>query len=131
MPPWRVCFDPHQTDAAERTNGGIGFRVLLVEARDRIGGRSWSSNIGGYPFEMGGTWVHWGQPHVWREISRYNMRNELESSFDFSRGVNHFQLRTNEGEHIMSHEEEVRWISISRLPSPEHEVNDTVSRTPF
>lgn len=57
---------------------------------------------------MGGTWVHWGQPHVWREISRYNMRNELESSFDFSRGVNHFQLRTNEGEHIMSHEEEVR-----------------------
>ncbi|KAF9889607.1 hypothetical protein FE257_007115 [Aspergillus nanangensis] len=83
-----------------------GLRVLLVEARDRIGGRSWSSNIGGYPFEMGGTWVHWGQPHIWREISRYQMRNELEMSFDFSRGVNHFQLRTNEGESIMTHEEE-------------------------
>ncbi|KAL1636024.1 hypothetical protein SLS56_001376 [Neofusicoccum ribis] len=40
-----------------------GLNVLLLEARDRIGGRSWSSNIGGYPFEMGGTWVHWGQPH--------------------------------------------------------------------
>ncbi|KAJ5864133.1 uncharacterized protein N7529_006049 [Penicillium soppii] len=83
-----------------------GHKVLLVEARDRIGGRSWSSNIGDYPFEMGGTWVHWGQPHVWREISRYQMRNELEGSFDFSRGVNHFQLRTNQGDEIMSHDEE-------------------------
>lgn len=83
-----------------------GLRVLLVEARDRIGGRSWSSNIGGYPFEMGGTWVHWGQPHVWREISRYQMRDELESSFDFSRGVNHFHLRTNQGDTVMSHEDE-------------------------
>ncbi|KAJ5390796.1 uncharacterized protein N7496_001864 [Penicillium cataractarum] len=83
-----------------------GLRVLLVEARDRIGGRSWSSNIGGYPFEMGGTWVHWGQPHVWREISRYQMRTDMEPSFDFSRGVNHFQLRTNEGTSIMSHEDE-------------------------
>jgi hypothetical protein len=30
----------------------------------------------------------------------------MEPSFDFSRGVNHFQLRTNEGTSIMSHEEE-------------------------
>ncbi|RAL07142.1 flavin monoamine oxidase family protein [Aspergillus homomorphus CBS 101889] len=59
-----------------------GLRVLIIEARDRIGGRSWSSNIGGYPFEMRGTWVHWGQSHVWREISRYQMRHELEPSFD-------------------------------------------------
>ncbi|CAG7920912.1 unnamed protein product [Penicillium olsonii] len=83
-----------------------GHKVLLLEARDRIGGRSWSSNIGDYPFEMGGTWVHWGQPHVWREISRYRMREELENSFDFSRGVNHFQLRTNQSESVMSHDEE-------------------------
>lgn len=33
----------------------IGHKVLLLEARDRIGGRTWSSNIGGYPFELGGT----------------------------------------------------------------------------
>ena len=86
----------------------IGLQVLLIEARDRIGGRSWSSNIEGYPFEMGGTWVHWHQPHVWREISRYQMRGELESSFDFSRGFNHFELRTDQGVTTMSHEEEVR-----------------------
>lgn len=80
---------------------------MLLEARDRIGGRSWSSNIEGYPFEMGGTWVSWGQPHVWREISRYDMRNELEISHDYSRGVNHFSLNSASGNRNMSHEEEV------------------------
>lgn len=35
------------------------------------------------------------------------MRGELESSFDFSRGVNHFELRTDHGVTTMSHEEEV------------------------
>ncbi|KAB8224373.1 hypothetical protein BDV33DRAFT_188338 [Aspergillus novoparasiticus] len=84
-----------------------GLKVLLIEARDRIGGRSWSSNIGGYPFEMGGTWLSWGQPHIWREVSRYQMRSELEPSFDFSRGVNHFELRTSsQGSSIFSHLEE-------------------------
>ncbi|KAG9662731.1 monoamine oxidase N, partial [Aureobasidium melanogenum] len=83
-----------------------GLRVLLLEARDRIGGRSWSSNIEGYPFEMGGTWVSWGQPHVWREISRYDMRDELEISHDYSRGVNHFSLNSSSGNRNMSHEEE-------------------------
>lgn len=57
-----------------------GNNVLLIEARDRIGGRSWSSNIGGYPYEMGGTWVHWHQPFVWRELRRYGMMDQLEVS---------------------------------------------------
>lgn len=100
--------------------------MLLVEARDRIGGRSWSSNIGDYPFEMGGTWVHWGQPHVWREISRYQMRQELEESFDFSRGVNHFQLRTSEGDNLMSHDEEVNLVQFLLLGS----LTD-ITRMPF
>ncbi|CAK1366699.1 unnamed protein product [Cercospora beticola] len=83
-----------------------GLKVLLLEGRDRIGGRSWSSNIEGYPFEMGGTWVSWGQPHVWREISRYNMRRELELSYDFTKGVNHFTMTSADGSRNMSHEEE-------------------------
>lgn len=104
-----------------------GLKVLLIEARDRIGGRSWSSNIGGYPFEMGGTWVHWGQSHVWREISRYQMRDELEPSFDFSHGVNHFQLRTNHGSKTFSHQEEVSggFIEFERTP---HSKNATANQ---
>lgn len=33
--------------------------VLLIEARDRIGGRTWTAKAFGEEFEMGGTWVHW------------------------------------------------------------------------
>jgi monoamine oxidase len=86
-----------------------GLQVLLLEARDRIGGRSWSSNIDGspYPFEMGGTWVHWGQAHVWREISRYSMRKDLEVSQDHSHGVNsHSLFMTNGVKTSLSHESE-------------------------
>ena len=49
---------------AARNAAAEGLKVLLLEGRDRIGGRSWSSNIDGYPFEMGGTWVHWGQSNT-------------------------------------------------------------------
>ncbi|PVH72876.1 amine oxidase [Cadophora sp. DSE1049] len=85
-----------------------GLKVLLLEARDRIGGRSWSSNIGGYPFEMGGTWVHWAQPHVWREICRYNMRSALEVSPDYTSGRNSFALYTAGGKdaHELTHADE-------------------------
>ncbi|KAK6207119.1 hypothetical protein LQW54_007436 [Pestalotiopsis sp. IQ-011] len=88
-----------------------GLKVLLLEARDRIGGRSWSSNIGGYPFEMGGTWVHWHQPHVWREIQRYGLSTALESSFDFSHGVNHFRLNSASGSTTRSHDEEDKLLA--------------------
>ncbi|KAL6708163.1 hypothetical protein ACN47E_003347 [Coniothyrium glycines] len=83
-----------------------GLKVLLLEGRDRIGGRSWSSNIEGYPFEMGGTWVHWGQSNTWREIMRYEMQNHVEMSFDFERGVKHFELNTLGGGATMSHDKE-------------------------
>ncbi|RYP49805.1 hypothetical protein DL769_011040 [Monosporascus sp. CRB-8-3] len=57
-----------------------GLDVLLLEARDRIGGRTWSSDIEGYPYELGGTWVHWNQPFVWRELAKYGMTKDLEKS---------------------------------------------------
>ncbi|KAJ4319316.1 hypothetical protein N0V84_006400 [Fusarium piperis] len=91
---------------ASRDTSVSGLKVLLLEGRDRIGGRSWSSNIGGYPFEMGGTWVYWGQPNVWREILRYQMQDELEVSYDFSRGVNQYFLAGSDGTQQFSHEEE-------------------------
>lgn len=35
------------------------LRVLLLEARDRIGGRTWTAKAWGEEFEMGGTYIHW------------------------------------------------------------------------
>ena len=91
---------------AARNASAEGLKVLLLEGRDRIGGRSWSSNIGGYPFEMGGTWVHWGQSNTWREMSRYQMMNDVERSFDFSHGVNHYELNIGQQGYTMTHEKE-------------------------
>jgi monoamine oxidase len=47
-----------------------GRSVLLLEARDRLGGRTWSAPWNGSTIEYGGAWVHWHQPHTWSEITR-------------------------------------------------------------
>ncbi|OJJ56547.1 hypothetical protein ASPSYDRAFT_182263 [Aspergillus sydowii CBS 593.65] len=66
-----------------------GFKVLLLEARDRIGGRTYTVDVGGHLYEMGGTWVHWNQPHVYREMSRYRMTTLSTSHTESSAGHNY------------------------------------------
>ncbi|MFD3700867.1 flavin monoamine oxidase family protein [Streptomyces sp. NPDC058646] len=50
-----------------------GKRTLLLEARDRIGGRVYTQEFAGHTVELGGAWVHWTQPHVWAELTRYGI----------------------------------------------------------
>ncbi len=51
-----------------------GHDVVVLEGRDRLGGRTWYGEpLPGRAFEMGGTWVHWFQPHVFAEITRYGL----------------------------------------------------------
>lgn len=60
------------TAARELTQSGL--RVVLLEARDRLGGRTWTKDTDlGRRLDLGGTWVHWIQPHVWAEIVRYDL----------------------------------------------------------
>jgi monoamine oxidase len=56
-----------------------GRSVLLLEARDRLGGRTWSTDWDGIRVEYGGAWVHWHQPHAWSEITRAGLRVELSA----------------------------------------------------
>ena len=56
-----------------------GRSVLLLEARDRLGGRTWSADWDGIPIEYGGAWVHWHQPHTWSEITRAGLRVEVSA----------------------------------------------------
>jgi monoamine oxidase len=57
---------------AARELEAAGVDVTVFEARDRIGGRAWTDErLGGHALEMGATWVHWMQPFVWTEITRY------------------------------------------------------------
>ncbi len=50
-----------------------GYRVLLLEARNRLGGRTFTSQFDGAAVEYGGTWVYNNQPFVWAEIERYGL----------------------------------------------------------
>jgi monoamine oxidase len=56
---------------AARELGRAGLGVLVLEARDRVGGRTWTDHRLGHDLELGGTWVHWVQPHTWAEMTRY------------------------------------------------------------
>jgi monoamine oxidase len=58
---------------AARELGRRGRNVLLLEARDRLGGRAWVSSFAGVDVEMGGAFVHWTQPHLWAEVTRYGL----------------------------------------------------------
>lgn len=51
-----------------------GLRPLILEARDRIGGRTWTETFGGVRVEMGGEAVDEKQPNVWREVQRYGIQ---------------------------------------------------------
>jgi monoamine oxidase len=54
-----------------------GRRVIVLEARDRLGGRTWTGRLPGadVPVEWGGTWVHPGSPPSADDaIRRYGLR---------------------------------------------------------
>lgn len=60
--------------AAGRELSNLGQKTIIVEGRDRIGGRTWTKESPiGLNLEMGGTWVHPSMAHVWSEINRYNI----------------------------------------------------------
>ncbi len=44
--------------AAARTLVDKGFRVIVLEARNRIGGRMWTDTSLGLPLDLGASWIH-------------------------------------------------------------------------
>lgn len=50
-----------------------GRSVLLLEARDRAGGRTYTGEAFGRRLDFGGGYVHWTQPCVWRELQHYGI----------------------------------------------------------
>jgi monoamine oxidase len=50
-----------------------GHKVVVLEARDRLGGRTYMDHACGGVLELGGGYVHWTQPHVWAELQRHGI----------------------------------------------------------
>ncbi len=59
---------------ARRELSQRGFKVLLLEAKNRLGGRAWTGDFDDEKIEFGGGYVYWSQPHVWSEINRYDLK---------------------------------------------------------
>lgn len=57
-----------------------GVDYVILEAKDRVGGRAWTEDRMGRPLELGATWVYWFQAHTWTEVMRYGQRLEIEAS---------------------------------------------------
>lgn len=69
---------------AAREMASKGLRTILVEARDRLGGKTFTSSFAGRKVEMGGMSIHWFQPHVWTEITRYGLATMEAEPLDMS-----------------------------------------------
>jgi monoamine oxidase len=70
--------------AAARTLIDKGRSVVVIEARDRIGGRAWTdtATFGGIPFDHGCSWLHSSNQNPWTPIARkwnYNLLNHDEA----------------------------------------------------
>ena len=63
-----------------------GFEnVMLLEARDRVGGRIWTSSIGdGIPVELGATWIHGIRGNPVHEIAESNSIETAPSDYENS-----------------------------------------------
>jgi polyamine oxidase len=47
-----------------------GFKVTVLEGRDRLGGRIWTQRIAGVPAEMGASWIHGSKGNVMTDVLR-------------------------------------------------------------
>ena len=50
-----------------------GHSVVLLEARNRVGGRTYTEKAFGGEVELGGGYVHWTQSHMWHELRRHGI----------------------------------------------------------
>jgi monoamine oxidase len=59
----------------------LGHRVLVLEARSRVGGRAWTDTaLFGFPVDMGCAWLHSADINPWTDYARANGFRLIERS---------------------------------------------------
>jgi len=62
--------------SAARQLQRAGHRVTVLEARDRVGGRTWTIDLGGSPFDAGGQWTGPSQRRMAALIAELGLQTE-------------------------------------------------------
>lgn len=58
--------------AAGRRLVAAGQQVLVIEARNRVGGRAVTDRSLGYPADLGAAWLHFAEQNAWTDIAEQN-----------------------------------------------------------
>jgi monoamine oxidase len=88
--------------AGRRLAASRGVSVLVLEARERAGGRTWTVEKNGYPLDLGGEWLHSADRNVLTPIAK-------QLGFEIYRRRPHWTTRLrNSGAGI---DEEQDWIA--------------------
>ncbi|KAI1362304.1 amine oxidase [Xylaria arbuscula] len=92
--------------SAARDLTNAGRSVLLIEGRDRVGGRTFTIDEDSYKYEMGGTWVSHCQPYTFREMMRYKIDRDLITTRQHGHENDYYTINLpGIGRRDLSHEE--------------------------
>lgn len=96
--------------AAARRLASVGQRVVVLEARDRIGGRAWTSEELGPPIDLGASWIHGTTDNPITQLARDAGLQFIPTNFDSfgTHDVDGRLLREIEEEPIYQH-----WLDLS------------------
>lgn len=109
--------------AAARQPTVDGFAVTVLEARDRIGGRAWTSDALGVPVDLGASWIHGIDGNPMTDLARAAgvelvlTRDSAYATFD----VDGRRLKANEDDLLYNHYQAIldKAVGSSRDPSRE------------
>jgi polyamine oxidase len=68
--------------AAARWLTDAGFEVLVLEARDRIGGRVWTDQLDGHPMDLGASWIHGVSGNPLTDLAQATSTALAETDYD-------------------------------------------------
>ncbi|WP_333894394.1 flavin monoamine oxidase family protein [Mycolicibacterium gadium] len=68
--------------AAARRLTDAGMDVTVVEARDRLGGRTWTDTTLGVPIDLGAAWIHGPEGNPITELADQVNARRVETDFD-------------------------------------------------
>ncbi|KAI9927548.1 hypothetical protein ASPWEDRAFT_186881 [Aspergillus wentii DTO 134E9] len=82
-----------------------GLSVLMLEARDRVGGRTYTVESDGFLYEMGGTWVTHHMAYLFKEMVQYKMDKDLMLTHHRGYDNDYFTMNVTGATQKFSHEE--------------------------